>query len=75
MGNVLSKETDLTLQFQIWNMKRKYILERAIATKSLIGRCAMAEYGFSCDELMPVYKAYLSKDYGATHYLFNFDNL
>lgn len=65
MGNVLSKnvkEVDLTLQWKIWNMKRNYILERAIATKCLIGRCDLSEYGFSCDELLPVYKAYLSKD-------------
>jgi len=67
--NSFSKEADITLQRQIYNTKRKYILERAIATKSLIGT-EMAEYSFSCDELMPVYKAYLS-DSTSTHYLFD----
>lgn len=79
MGNSLSKEADLTLQWQLWNMKRRYILERCIETKSIPGRCDMAEYGFSPDELLPVYRNYLRNEYGADHYLFkdlpDFDNL
>jgi hypothetical protein len=54
MGNSVSKEANLTLQWQLWNMKRRYILERCIQTKSIPGRCDMATYGFSPEELLPI---------------------
>jgi len=68
MGNIVSKE--LNLKWQIWNMKRNYILERCIKLKCIPGRCDMAEYSFSPEELLPVYRNYLAKEYGADHYLF-----
>ncbi len=60
--------SDVYSEWEIFNMKRNYILDKSIKECTLISKEDMQKYRYSIDELEPVYRSYLYQ--GHDHSLF-----